>query len=174
MRHRILSIPLTLLATLALAATVMAGGWATVAMTEPAEPPAAGASSVIELTVLQHGETAVSWPRITVVATNNTTGEVIRAEALPSAGQAGMYTASLTFPTDGAWALTYTSPDLVMEGSATLAVPAAPAPIAASNADPGLVVALGGMIAAFLLVFGALVLRDRRADRAKQPVTVGS
>ena len=63
----------------------------------------------MELEVLQHGTTAVSWPRITVIATNTATGESFTTAATPTTGRTGHYTASLTFPTEGSWPLSYDS-----------------------------------------------------------------
>lgn len=173
--RRILAIPLAIVAALVMAAAALAGGWATVAMTDPPTEPTAGGETAIDLTVLQHGETAVSWPRITVVATDAATGATVRAEAQATPGAMGRYTATLTFPTDGSWTLTYESPDLIMDGTATLAVaaPAAAAPAAPAAADLVPMVAIGGLVLLFIVAFGALVIHDRRADRRGQPQASG-
>ena len=122
--RRIIALPLALLAILTVCATVLAGGWATVAATGPTGGQIAGTETVVELEVLQHGATAVSWPRLNVMATNTATGETVNATATSTAGQIGRYTATLTLPTEGSWTLSYDSPDLVMEGTTTLAVSA--------------------------------------------------
>ena len=175
MRRRLFAIPFALTATLALATTVLAGGWAQVTVTDAPVDPPAGSATTIDLKVLQHGETAVSWPRITVVGTNGTTGDVVRTEATAE-GAEGHYLATITFPVEGSWSLAFESPDLIMEGAGTLVIAVAPsAPIAGEVAsttaafDPatGFVgVALVVLIVG-LLVFG---LRGRRSE----PTTVSS
>ena len=99
--------------------------------------------------------TAVSWPRITVVATDETTGDVTAAQAKAS-GPEGHYTATLTFPHEGSWTLVFVSPELQMDGTATLSVGPAIAPPAATPtaAAP----ALELMPWALLLVVGALAV----------------
>lgn len=175
MLRRLLPLPLAGLACLALASTALAGGWAQVTVPNlPTDPPA-GEETTIELNVLQHGVTAVSWPQITVIATNEATEEVTAAQAKAS-GPEGHYTAKMTFPTEGAWTISFVSPDLVMDGTATLSVsPAIVAPVpapAASTADASasfdllplalvLIVALFGAIA-----IAAVTMRSRDAARA--------
>ncbi len=136
MRTRTLvALPLALLAVLALSAAAFAGGWAAVTMADPPSDITPGEETTVEMTVLQHNQTPVDWPKITVVATNADTGAIVRAKASAVSGHLGQYQATLTFPTDGRWAITYESPDLVMDGTATLAVAAAP-PVPAAPAAP--------------------------------------
>jgi hypothetical protein len=170
-----------MVASIAMTMAALAGGSATVALTSPPADPTAGAATTIDLTVLQHGVTPVSWPRITVVATDSATGATVRAEARPTPGATGRYSATLTFPTDGSWLLSYESPDLVMQGTATLDIAAAvtapapaatPAASAASDLAP--MVAIGALVLLFIVAFGVLVLHDRRADRREQPQASGS
>ena len=129
-RFRFIALPLAVLASLAFAASVLAGGWATVTISDPPAVPTAGSTTALDLTVLQHGVTPVSWLAITVVATNAETGATVAGQAKAS-GATGHYTVSLTFPTEGSWTISYASKDLVMDGSQELAV--APAVIAASS-----------------------------------------
>ncbi len=165
--RRLLAIPLALAASLALATAVLAGGWATVAMTDPPTEPTAGGETVIGLTVLQHGVTPVSWPAITVFARDTKSGGTISGDALAS-GAAGHYTVSLTFPAAGDWSLTYVSDDLVMEGSATFAVgdPAVVAGSSAASAEVVPVIGLVALVAIFLSLAVGTILHDRRADRS--------
>ena len=80
---------------------MLAGGWATVAMTEPpTRADGRQGDDRLDLTVLQHGVTPVSWSAITVIATNAETGETVAGQAAAS-GPAGHYTVALTFPTEG-------------------------------------------------------------------------
>jgi len=168
-RRRFIALPLAVLASLAFAASVLAGGWATVTITDPPAEPTAGGTTALDLTVLQHGVTPVSWLTITVVATNAETGATVAGQATAT-GATGHYTVSLTFPTEGDWAISYASPDLVMEGSQELAV-AAP-PVAASSpaatspvADGAMLAALLVLVVGFLGAFGLMVVHDRRKDR---------
>jgi hypothetical protein len=183
--RRAIALPIAVVAVLTLAATVLAGGWATVAAAGPTDGHEAGADTIVELEVLQHGVTAVSWPRITVTATNQATGEIVEATAVPTAGKTGQYAATLTFPTEGSWTLSYDSPDLVMEGTATLAVsaPVAAAVSGVANAstaataaavDPAVVGIVGAAILILVaMLAGFLVLRERRPERGKQTTAVG-
>lgn len=168
--RRFIALPLAVLASLAFAASVLAGGWATVTISDPPAEPTAGSTTTLDLTVLQHGVTPVSWLGITVVATNAQTGATVAGQATAS-GDTGHYTVSLTFPTDGTWALSYASPDLVMEGSQELAVAAPPVVAASSSAatspvvDGAMLAVLLVLVAGFLGAFGLMVIHDRRKDR---------
>lgn len=183
MRTRlVLATPAALVALLALASTVLAGGWATVTATESSTVVTAGEATTVELTVRQHGQTPVGWPRLTVVATNAETREVVRSEARSVSAATGLYSATLVFPTAGTWTLAYESPDLAMEGSSTVAVDAglaaagstAPATPGTGGPDSGILRAAFGATALLLLVAFALVIRnhrgDRRTDRPMEPI----
>lgn len=129
MRHRTIAPPLAVLASLVLASVAAAGGWAQVtAKNVPVDPPA-GEPTTIELGVSQHGVTPVSWPEITVVATNETSGDVVRVDA-EAKGPVGSYVATIVFPTEGEWLLTFESTGLEMEGwtAVQVAAPVAAAP----------------------------------------------
>lgn len=186
MRRRLALIPFMLLGSLALATGALAGGWAQVALTDPpvVDPPA-GVETPIGLTVMQHGKTAVSWPSLTVVATDADSGAVVRVKAIAE-GPVGAYVAKIVFPTAGTWTLAFESNDLMMEGAATLFVtpdaavaPAAVTPVSPAPASPapapdltpfGLVAALG----VALMVGGGLALRGRRSDRRDAPVSAAN
>ena len=136
--------------------------------------PPAGVETPIGLTVMQHGKTAVSWPNLTVVATDSDSGAVVRVKALAE-GPVGSYVARIVFPTAGDWTLTFESNDLSMEGTAVLQIAAAaaiaPSPAPAPDLTPfGLVAALG--IA--LMVGGGLAMRGHRADRRDAPVSASN
>ena len=185
MRHRTIALPLALLASLALASVAVAGGWAQVtARTVPVDPPA-GEPTTIELGVSQHGMTPVSWPDLTVIATNESTGDTFRTKA-QAKGPTGSYVATLTFPSAGEWTLTFESTDLIMEGWTRLqvepsgvAAPAAPAGAGAQNpntapASPSTDVMLVVLVL-FVLAVGlgvaALGLRSRNTS-GDAPVSV--
>ncbi len=181
-RPSLLLVPFALAILVGAGATaVAAGGMAVITVTDaPADPPA-GEATTIGFTVMQHGVTAVSWPRITVVATDAATGTVVRAEARAE-GPTGSYVATLTFPAAGAWTLTFDSTDFMMEGSTVLRVaPAVDAPPAAvPPAEPVMVAevappadstpALIALLVGLLMLATGLGLRSRR-DRARTPVT---
>ena len=171
--HRFIALPLAMVASLALTAGALAGGWATVAMTEPPSEPTAGVGTTFDLNVLQHGVTPVSWPVITVIATDASSGATVAGQAEAS-GAVGHYSVSLTFPTEGSWTISYASKDLVMQGSQELAV-AAPAVLAASSSAPvatspvvdgAMAAALFILVVGFLGAFCVIVVRDRRTDRS--------
>jgi hypothetical protein len=179
MRRSTLAIPIALLAGLVLATGAVAGGWATVAVTDPPSDPPAGAGTTIELEVLQHGQTAVSWPTLTVIATDDVTGDSFRTPA-QAAGPTGRYLATLTFPTEGRWTLTFDSSDLIMEGSATLQVvpavsPQAPAtaPLAspAPTVDPALL-ALAATVILAVVAAGVLAIRGRHPERRDERASI--
>jgi hypothetical protein len=164
MRHRSIALPVAVLAVFAVASIAAAGGWAQVTATNvPVDPPP-GEETTIQLNVLQHGVTPVSWPGLTVVATDHTSGAVFRTAATAT-GPEGSYVATLVFPSAGDWTLTFESTDLVMEGTAAMHVaPAAAAP--ATGTAPAfdvlpLLLALLGVGA--ILVITGVALRIREA-----------
>jgi hypothetical protein len=168
-----LALPVAALAALALASSALAGGWAQVTVPNlPTDPPA-GEETTIELNVLQHGVTAVSWPKITVIATDATSDATVAAQAKAS-GPEGHYTAKLTFPIEGEWTLSFVSPELVMQGEVTVSVGPAvvPAVVAApsSAATAGFDVmplALVLMLALFAAIaIAAVTMRSREGARA--------
>ena len=171
--RQLLIIPIVLVALLGATGAALAGGWASVTMAQPSGDVSAGETATLELTVLQHGETPVGWPRLTVVATNAETGAVVRSEALARSAEKGLYTVELVLPTAGTWTFAYESPDLIMDGSATLdvAVPAVAAGAAAAagaptSPDSGIVrVVFGAILLVSIGMFG-LLIRNRRGDRA--------
>ena len=168
MRHRFLVVALTALASVFLASVAVAGGWAQVAVTDvPADPPA-GEGTTIDLTVLQHGAAPVSWPSLTVIATDAITGTVVRTEA-EATGPVGSYVATIAFPTPGQWTLTFESTDLDMQGSVDLSVaPAivpAPAAVAAPAAEPDAMPLMLMLLAATgALAVGGMLLRMRNTS----------
>ena len=175
MLRRLLPLPLAALAALALASTALAGGWAQVTVPNPPADPPAGEETTIELNVLQHGVTPVSWPRITVIATNVATDETTAAQATAS-GPDGHYTAKLRFPSEGEWTISFVSPELQMDGTATLnvspALVAAPAAAAATSGVDMLPVALVLMVALFAAIaIAAAIMRSRDGARAATRVT---
>ena len=173
MRHRFIALPLAALASLALATVALAGGWAQVTVEDMPTDPPAGGGTPIELSVFQHGVTPVSWPHLTVVATDATSGTVVRTNA-QAKGPEGSYVATINFPSAGEWNLTFDSPELEMSGSAAINVAPAvvavqPPAAAAASAGPAastfdatpLLLLLVAALA--VLAISGLALKARRA-----------
>lgn len=179
MRSRFIAPPLAALAALALAAVAFAGGWAQVSATGGPIEPVAGEETTINFEVLQHGETAVSWPALTVVANDGTSGDEIRVEAV-ARGPEGAYEATLVFPTEGEWTLAFESTDLVMDGSVSVsvapaAVPVAPVASAATAAtafDVSPLLLVLGLVGGAVAIGGALLIAGRRSTTTR--VSVGN
>lgn len=179
MRRRSIAILILILGTFALVPSAMAGGWASVAITDPPAQPPAGTETILTLEVRQHGVTPVSWPGITVVATDDT-GAVLRTAARAE-GPVGRYVAPVTFPTSGSWQLTFESRDLIMEGSARIDVgpavavaPVAPVtPEAATAPDPA---TIGIAALALIAIVAALawLARSRRGAGRRDQLHVSS
>jgi hypothetical protein len=129
MHRRWIAFPSALAMAAVLAGAVVAGGWAQVTITDPPVDPPVGTGTTIGMQVMQHGVTPVSWPTLTVIATDKISGGSFRTEAKPE-GPEGHYVATLVFPSAGAWALTFDSQDLAMDGFVNLEVGPAVAPVA--------------------------------------------
>ena len=170
MRHRLIALPLAVLATLAFVSVALAGGWAQVTVKDAPVDPPAGGETTINLNVLQHGVTPVSWPGLTVVATDATSGAVVRAEA-QAKGPEGSYVATIVFPSAGEWTLTFDSAELEMEGSVAMNVAPAAAAVQPETATPAastfdampLLILL--IAAAVALAIAGLIVRSARASR---------
>lgn len=176
MRRRSRPLLLALLASLAATANVLGGGWAQVTVTDVPADLTAETETVIGMTVMQHGETAVSWPTLTVVATDADSGAVVRADARPS-GPVGAYVARITFPVAGTWTLAFESRDLIMEGGASIPVGPPTTAVAVSSATPSTGVAdmapqgLAALLGIALLAGAWLMIRGRRSPRGDSSVS---
>ena len=87
-------------------ATALAGGWATVKLSSTPTGAKAGVPWVVQLTVLQHGQTPLAGVKPTVTirklaAVRSTTGNTVFA-ARPT-GRTGVYRARVVFPSAGTW-----------------------------------------------------------------------
>lgn len=97
---------------LALAAPVLAGGWAEiVADAQTAEPPVEGQPLDVGFSVLQHGQTPAPWETATVHFTNTSTGETMDVVATNDRPD-GHFTAIATLPEPGYWSWQVTLKDL--------------------------------------------------------------
>ena len=100
---------------LALAAPVLAGGWADiVADAQTVEPPVEGKPLVVGFRVLQHGETPAPWETATVHFTNTSTGKTMDVVATNDRAD-GHFTATATLPEAGYWSWQVTLKDLVSD-----------------------------------------------------------
>jgi hypothetical protein len=106
--------PLLLLvaaSTLVLAGTALAGGWATVKLSSTPKGLSAGEPWVVDITVLQHGQTPVDGlkPTVTIrkVVARGTSAVsksgVPRTFVARQTNGAGVYRARVVFPTAGTW-----------------------------------------------------------------------
>jgi hypothetical protein len=100
---------LVAVATLALAGTAAAGGWATVKLSSLPNGLSAGEPWVVDITVLQHGRTPLAGlkPTVTIrkVAAARTTsaGSGAGTFVAKPTNRTGVYRARVVFPTAGTW-----------------------------------------------------------------------
>ncbi len=176
MIHRLAAFLSALAVTALLTATAVAGGWATATLDPGTTGPQAGTPTTLGFRVLQHGMTPNSSLSV-VVHGSRAGGGSVSAAASPE-GEVGHYIASMTFPADGAWTISWSS-ELDMAGSvATLNVtPAVAAPAVAPPAgapvvsptpatsgvpvDP-LALIIVALVLALAVLGGAVALRRRR------------
>jgi len=178
MRHRrpIFAFALAIGATWVLAATALAGGWASAIIDAPPQEPIAGEPISIGFTLLQHGRTPVDWGTPTVALRNPETGDEVTVTARRQ-GPTGHWIAELTVPAAGTWEWQVTHElDIATEGFTpiTVAAPAggavAGSPITVLLAGIAALALLAGLIAVGLLNRGRrarLAARDRVARPAR-------
>lgn len=169
MYRQLLRFGLALLAVLAVSAPVLAGGWATATLDSSPPQPRASEPASIGFTLLQHGQTPISWETVTLIARNQATGETVVADARPEA-KTGHYVVTVTFPSEGRWSWELRTKNLFMEtrlDPLTVLPAAAPAPPTRSGFPSTLLVALGTLAIGFAAV-GWLFLRGRGERAAGQ------
>ncbi|HEY7731021.1 MAG TPA: hypothetical protein VH950_08985 [Gaiellaceae bacterium] len=151
---------------LALPASALAGGFATVQLsTLPAGTPPGGTWSP-ELTVLQHGVTPLDGLAPTV-RLYDSAGAATEFDAIPT-GQPGVYTADVVFPAEGTWryevfdgfSQTHTYAPVTITGGT------------ASDSFPVVPVAAGAVAAVLLAAMAFLLVRRRRGGMP--PVAEGT
>jgi hypothetical protein len=104
-RHRALAaLAAAATLTLLIASTALAGGWASATLDQQPADPGEGGTLVVGFTLLQHGVTPVDWGQPVVQLVNAESGARVTADAVPS-GATGHWTAELTVPAAGSWAL---------------------------------------------------------------------
>jgi hypothetical protein len=141
---------------LALPASALAGGFATVQLSTLPEGTPPGGTWSPELTLLQHGVTPLEGV-FPVVRVYDSTGAVTAFDARAT-GEPGVYTADVVFPSEGTWRYeiwdgftqTHTyAPVTITGGSVTDSFPVLP-------------VSAGAVAAALLALAAFLLLRRRR------------
>ncbi len=173
---------------LAAPAAALAGGWATVGITQPSPPPGSGPGDrwMTELTVLQHGMTPLAGVEPLLILTNRKTGETFRFPAEPTK-ETGVYAVVVELPANGTYDVSVYDGFAAYGGAQThtfapitvgpAAAPAAtekkgPAPASAPVTDDGSTalwpLALGVLAAALA---GAVLVLARRSRR-KAPAVV--
>lgn len=93
---------LLMIGLLAAAGSVMAGGWATVTLSELPEAVVAERPFTIEFSVRGHGQTLVAGLDAAVTAVHAVSGTRVHVQAKDSAEE-GFYTATLALPEAGQW-----------------------------------------------------------------------
>jgi hypothetical protein len=93
---------ISMLVALAVPASALAGGWATVGVGPPPDDMGPGQTWDARITVLQHGnpETPLMGVSPTVTIKNGSTTKTFKAKP---AGEPGVYIARVVFPRSGTW-----------------------------------------------------------------------
>jgi hypothetical protein len=152
---------------LALPAAALAGGWATVSLSSTPDGTQPGKPWLVELEILQHGQTPLDGVKPQLILTERTTGETQTVAAEPT-GRPGVYLARAVFPSAGTWEYVvddgfsqrHAYPPVTIGGTA----PAAPAPAAVPTDSGGGFpwLPLAAALAAGLAVAGLVRMAQRR------------
>jgi len=95
---------LVLVVALVAAPAATAGGWATVGLSSlPPSGLKAGQDWPLEITVLQHGQTALTGVQPAVTVRNVTTGKIGGRFVASPTGKPGVYRTVVRFPGSGTW-----------------------------------------------------------------------
>ena len=180
---RTLTLLSTLVLTLALGATALAGGWAVTTLDQLPPDFRAQETYSIGYTIRQHGETPVNVDKApfnstTEIRITSPDGAKTLSYKGVQTGATGHYVAQVIFPYDGAWTWKVTQGPfeaqslgqvkvLPFAGAAQQAAPAgaaAPAPVSPSGPNPMLITALLLATAGAAILFGTrLAAFGRRA-----------
>jgi hypothetical protein len=131
--------PLALVLVLMAAPAAHAGGWATVSLDQPLGDPRAGEPWTVNVEVLQHGVTPMTGvtPSVRIIR-----GDEQHDFAASPTGKAGMYTATLRFPSEGRWSYRvfdgFTDVEPHLFPAVTVAPSTAGAALPAERPDEGL------------------------------------
>ena len=92
-------------ASLVVAGTASAGGWATAGVSPPPpDDPSGGSTWNTDITIKQHGVTPLDNITPAVILRNTATGEEQQFKGTPT-GKPGTYSAEVVFPDSGRWAV---------------------------------------------------------------------
>lgn len=164
MSHRSTAVALSILATLLLASSVAAGGWAVATLDGETPAPTAGEPFDVTFTLMQHGVTPVNSGTAIVVATGPD-GRQLTFTARRAPAQAH-WIATVTLPSAGTWQWRVELPnqlEVESEDFATLQV-------AASGTAPASGPLLAGILALAALAVGLFLVLWRPALRRSRPV----
>jgi hypothetical protein len=178
MRKRATAAIVSASATLLLATSAMAGGWANAVMDEPPNQPGGpGEPVTIGFTLLQHGVTPVDWGTPQIVLTNDATGQSVSFDARPR-GADGHWVAEISVPAEGTWGYQVRHElEIAMSGFQPITVGEVAATTSTTSAGAATSLALQPallVVGAFLAVLamgsvavGVIAYRRTRLDRAR-------
>lgn len=164
-----------LLLALVLAAVAVpaatAGGWATVGLSSlPPKDLKAGQDWPLEITVLQHGRTALPGVKPVVTIRNLKTGAVGGTFAATPTGRPGVYHTVVRFPAGGSWSYEVYDGFVTYGGAETHTFK--PVTIGAGSSGSSFpTLPVGGAVLGLALL--AAVLHVRRSKPAPQPAVSG-
>ena len=173
MRRSSLLFPLVLVILLLAPAVAAAGGFATAGLSSTPEGVAPGQPWNVDITVLQHGRTPLEGisPRLEI-----SSGDATREFVAKPTGEAGVYRATVVFPTAGRWGyqvfdgfndeLPHSFPAVEIGDGAAVTATAAPAQDDGGIAS-GWLWGAGAALALALLVLAVDRLRRRPAPAAR-------
>ena len=191
-RRSMFALVMVAIALLALAAPVLAGGWAVITLDELPQGVRAGQAFQVGFVVRQHGKTPTNLDlngkplKPMVIAQKQGDSKPIQFAALQQ-GDAGHYVADITLPSEGTWDWSITAPTFYIETNgksngtaanfapltvlpAVASAPAAPAEAAPAPAPAQAAPSILGLDMAtlrwagglLLVVAGAIALISRR------------
>ncbi|HLA16900.1 MAG TPA: hypothetical protein VJZ72_08355 [Candidatus Limnocylindrales bacterium] len=150
------------LAALLLASVAFGGGWAHIQPDQATFEPPAGRPTEFGFTVLQHGQTPVSWVHPSVVVTDLMAGSS-RTYPATQSGPEGHFVASITLASPGLHTWEVTMSDLIVEAS--------PVTFVALNADGG-VPAISPAVVLQLAIEAVEAQRDQPVSEPPAPTVV--
>ncbi|MGH2985286.1 MAG: FixH family protein [Solirubrobacterales bacterium] len=163
------------IAALAVPAAALAGGWATVGLSSTPDGLGPGESWVVELEVLQHGQTPLQGvePAVTI---NEPGTRAERTFPAKPTERPGVYRAEVVFPGAGEWEYaiddgftrTHPNPPVRIGRGGEAAAPAAPQRPASSTSDGAPWARFGVTLAAGLVAAGlTMTVQNRRRQAGK-------
>jgi hypothetical protein len=157
---------ISMLVALAVPASALAGGWATVGVGPPPDDMGPGQTWDARITVLQHGnpETPLMGVSPTLTIKNGSTSKTFKAK--PS-GEPGVYIARVVFPREGNWS--YSVHDGFTQYGGAQTHTFSPVSIGAAGDGGGFPVMPVTVVAVFVLGFTAVLYLLARRVRVRAP-----